>query len=63
MALTYIIYQQFIAMYNSGCQIYCNWSRLKLVFKVPVHQSTMLQINMQLKNYIKSIYSLVQIET
>jgi len=22
------IYQQFIAMYDSGCQIYCNWSRL-----------------------------------
>jgi len=24
-----IVYQQFRAMYNSGCQICCNWSRLK----------------------------------
>jgi len=24
-----IVYQQFIAMYDSGCQIWCNWSRLK----------------------------------
>jgi len=26
-----IVYQQFIAMYDSGCQICCNWSRLELV--------------------------------
>jgi len=36
----------FIAMYDSGCQICCNWSRLKPGYKVPAHQSTMLQINM-----------------
>jgi len=27
-----IVYQEFIAMYDSGCQIFCNWSRLKLGF-------------------------------
>jgi len=31
----YIVYQQFIVMYDSGCQICCNWSRLNPVFKVP----------------------------
>jgi len=41
-----VIYQQFIAIYDSGCQIYCNWSRLKTRFKVPAHRSTMPQINM-----------------
>jgi len=34
-----VVYQQFKAMYNSGCQICCNWSR-------PSHRSTMPQINM-----------------
>jgi len=28
-----VVYQQFIAMYDSGCQICCNWSRLKPGFK------------------------------
>jgi len=32
-----VIYQQFIAMYDSGCQICYNWSSLKLVFKSPEH--------------------------
>jgi len=41
-----VVYQQFRAMYNSGCQICCNWSRLKPGFRVPVHLSTMPQINM-----------------
>jgi len=41
-----VVYQQFIAMYDSGCQICCNWSRLKLGFKVPAHRSIMSQINM-----------------
>jgi len=26
-----VVYQQFRAMYDSGCQICCNWSRLKPV--------------------------------
>jgi len=33
-----VVYQQF--EYDSGCQIYCNWSRLKPGFKVPAHLST-----------------------
>jgi len=33
-------------MYDSGCQICCNWSRLKTGFKVIAHWSTMPQINM-----------------
>jgi len=41
-----VVYQQFIAMYNSGCQISCNWSRLKLGFKLLAHQITIPQINM-----------------
>jgi len=41
-----IIYQQFIVMYDSGCQICCNWSRLKQVFNVLTHWSTMPLINM-----------------
>jgi len=41
-----VVYQQFVAMYDSGCQICCNWSRLKPGINVPVHQSTMPQINM-----------------
>jgi len=41
-----VVYQQFIAMYDRGCQICCNWSRLKPGFNVPVHQSIMSQINM-----------------
>jgi len=42
----HVIYQQFIAMYDSGCQIFCNWSRLKPRFKIPAHRSTIPQINM-----------------
>jgi len=43
-----VVYQQFIAtcMYHSGCQICCNWSRLKPDFIVPAQWSTMSQINM-----------------
>jgi len=41
-----VVYQQFRAMYDSGCQICCNWSRLKPGFTVPAHRSTMPQINM-----------------
>jgi len=41
-----VVFKQFIAMYDSGCQICCNWSRLKPDFKVPAHRSTMPQINM-----------------
>jgi len=41
-----VVYQRFIALYDSGCQICCNWSRLKPCFKVPAHRSTMPQINM-----------------
>jgi len=37
-----IVYQQSIVMYDSSCQICCNWSRLKLGFNVPAHWSTML---------------------
>jgi len=37
-------YQQFIAVYVGGCQICCNFSRLKPDFHVPAHESTMLQI-------------------
>jgi len=42
-----VVYQQFIAtcMYDSGYQICCNWSRLKLGFNVPAHQSIIPQIN------------------
>jgi len=35
-----IVYQQFRAMYDGGCQNCCNWFRLR-----PAHQSTMPQIN------------------
>jgi len=41
-----VIYQQFRAMYNSGCQTCCYWSRLKPGFNVLTHRSTMPQINM-----------------
>jgi len=41
-----VVYQQFVAMYNSGCKICCNWSRFKLGYKVLVHQSTMPLVNM-----------------
>jgi len=41
-----VVYQLFRAMYDSGCQICGNWSRLKPDFKVPAHRSTMPQINM-----------------
>jgi len=34
-----VVYQQFIAVYNSGCQICCNGSRLKPRFKVPANSS------------------------
>jgi len=40
-----IVYQEFIAMYISACQICCKWSRLKLGFNVPADWSTMPQIN------------------
>jgi len=41
-----IVYQQFIAtcMYDIGCQVCCNWSRIKLGFNVPPQWSTMLQV-------------------
>jgi len=41
-----VIYQQFITMYDSGCQIYCNWSRFKPDFMVPARRGTMPQIKM-----------------
>jgi len=34
-----IIYHQFIALYDSGCQIYCNWSRIKPGFNVPTQHT------------------------
>jgi len=40
-----VVYEQFVAMYDSGCQI-CNWSTLKPDFKVPAQRSTILQIIM-----------------
>jgi len=40
-----VVYQQFRAMYDSSCQICCNWSRLEPVY-VPAHRSTKPQINM-----------------
>jgi len=30
-----MVYQQFIAMCDSGCQVCCNWSRFKPGFYVP----------------------------
>jgi len=38
-----VVYQQFRAMYNSDCQIYCNWSRIKPVLlcqhtEIPCHR-------------------------
>jgi len=36
-----VVYHQFIAMYDSGCQICGNWSRLKPALYVPAHRSTM----------------------
>jgi len=33
----FVVCQQFIAVYDSGCQICCNWSRLKSGFNVPCH--------------------------
>jgi len=41
-----VIYQQCIAMYDSGCQIYPKWSRFKPGFSVSAHRSTMPHINM-----------------
>jgi len=41
-----VVYHRFRAMYDSGCQICCNWSRLKPGYKVPAHRSTMTQIIM-----------------
>jgi len=41
-----VVCQQFRAMYDSGYQICCNWSRLKPGFNVPAHRSTVSQINM-----------------
>jgi len=40
-------YQQFIAMYDSGRQTCCVWSRFKSGFEIPAHRSTMPQINMK----------------
>jgi len=40
-----VVYQQFIALFDSG-QICSNWSRLKPGFDVRVHSSTMPKINM-----------------
>jgi len=40
-----VVYQQCIAIYDSGCQICCNCSIPKPCFEVPAHQSTMMQIN------------------
>jgi len=40
-----VVYQQFRAMYDSSCQICCNWSRLKPGFNTTAHPSIM-QINM-----------------
>jgi len=37
---------EFIAMYDSGCHICCNWSRLKPVLRYQHTRSTMPQINM-----------------
>jgi len=37
--------QRSIAVYYSGCQICCNWSRFKPWFNVPAHRNTMPQIN------------------
>jgi len=41
-----VVYQQFRAMYDSGCQICCNWFRLKPGFIVSAHWGTMPLINM-----------------
>jgi len=41
-----VVYQQFIAIYDSGCQICCNWSRFKPGYKVAAHRSIMPWINM-----------------
>jgi len=34
-----VVYQQFRAMCDSGCQICCNWSRFRPGFKMPAHRS------------------------
>jgi len=34
-----VVYQQFRAMYDSGCQICCNWSRLKPGFNTPKYHA------------------------
>jgi len=39
-----VVYQQFIAMYDSGCQISCNWSRLKTGINVPAHPTGHLKL-------------------
>jgi len=39
-------------MYDSDCQIYCNWSKLKPGFNA--HRSTMPQINMIAKSVSES---------
>jgi len=41
-----VVYQQFISMYESACQICCNRSRLESGFNLPAHRTTMPQINM-----------------
>jgi len=33
-AISGAVSRQFIALYDSGCQIYCNWSRFKPGFNV-----------------------------
>jgi len=40
-----VIYQQFRAMYDSSCQICCNWSRLNPSFNMSAHWSALLQID------------------
>jgi len=37
-----VVYQQCIAMYDSGCQICCNWSRLMPDFKLSAHSERAL---------------------
>jgi len=39
-----VVYQQFIVMYDSGCPICCNWSKLKPGFNLPAHWSSIPQI-------------------
>jgi len=36
-----VVYQQFIAMYDSGCQICCNYSRLKPKYHAAIKHDTL----------------------